>query len=330
MNGGERAHHEREQGSWDAATASRVALPNDVSPWPTLLDFFASRFPHVPREVWQSRFQCGEITYVESQSENFDDHATGGGKPLLQHNISGAREHDAPRAHARLAYFRRVENEIPIPFEESVIYKDDHIVVADKPHFLPVVPSGAFVRETLLARLRMKLNIDALTPIHRIDRETAGLVVFCIRPEERGAYQSMFRDRQVTKTYEAIAPYRESLVRPFVHRSRLVDAEHFMQMKEIEGEANSETQIEMVEQSGTFARYRLVPLTGKRHQLRVHMSALGATILNDRIYPTLLPSEETAPYELPLQLLAKSIAFVDPITCEARRFHSERKLSLDF
>jgi tRNA pseudouridine32 synthase / 23S rRNA pseudouridine746 synthase len=323
-------HRERERASLRPTNACVVALPGDVSPWSTLLDFFSSRFPHVPREVWQSRFQGGEITYVDLQNKNLDHDATGHGRPFLQAPASRAREYDPPRAHAKLAYSRHVENETPIPFEETIVYQDDHIVVADKPHFLPVVPSGAFVRETLLVRLRLKLNIETLTPIHRIDRETAGLVVFCIRPQERGAYQSLFRDRLVTKTYEAIAPYRESLTKPMIHRSRLVDAEHFMQMKEIEGEVNGETHIEMIDRVGELARYKLTPLTGKRHQLRVHMNALVAPILNDRIYPKLLPNDEIANYENPLQLIAKSIEFIDPFTGDIRRFESDWKLLMKF
>jgi predicted sulfurtransferase/23S rRNA-/tRNA-specific pseudouridylate synthase len=304
-----KAQRECEQIDRHPLNASIVGLPSDVSPWLTLLDFFSVRFPHVSRETWQFRFERGEITHMDSRSVG-----------------AAARATDLPRAHAKLAYFRHVENETPIPFDEAIVYEDDHIVVADKPHFLPVVPSGAFVQETLLARLRKKLGIETLIPIHRIDRETAGLVVFCIRPNERGAYQSLFRDRHVKKVYEAVAPYRDSLAQPFVHRSRLIDADHFMQMKEVDGEPNSETLIEMIEQKGDIARYRLSPRTGKRHQLRVHMSALGAPIVNDRIYPTLLPTESVVSYENPLQLLAKSIEFVDPFNAEERRFSSARKL----
>jgi tRNA pseudouridine32 synthase / 23S rRNA pseudouridine746 synthase len=293
----------------DGVNASIVAVPSEVGAWPTLLDFFSAKFPHVPRAAWSQRFAMGEILYFALPAVGVVARAT-----------------DVPRAYAKLSYRRHIENEPPIPFEERVIYQDDHIVVADKPHFLPVVPSGAFVRETLLARLREKLGIETLTPIHRIDRDTAGLVVFCIRVDARGAYQSLFRDRKVKKTYEAIAPYRDSLAQPFTHRSRLIDAEHFMQMKEVEGEPNSETRIEMIEQQGELARYRLSPYTGKRHQLRVHMSALGVPITNDRIYPILVPNEPVPSYENPLQLLATSIEFVDPFSGVVRRFKSQRTI----
>jgi tRNA pseudouridine32 synthase / 23S rRNA pseudouridine746 synthase len=291
--------------------ASIVALPGDVSAWPTLLDFFVARFPHVSRNAWLQRFALGEISLSR--------------EPLSVDSVR-AQAHDSPRAHAKLAYYRHVERERPVPFDESIIYQDQHIVVADKPHFLPVVPSGEYVQETLLSRLRKKLHIDTLTPIHRIDRETAGLVVFCVNSKERGAYQALFRDRRVTKYYEAVAAFRESLAHSVVYRSRLVDAVHFMQMQEVAGEANSETHIEMIERRGDLARYALAPFSGKRHQLRVHMNVLGAPILNDRIYPTLLPQEEVATYDKPLKLLAKSIEFVDPMTGIKQRFESARSL----
>jgi tRNA pseudouridine32 synthase / 23S rRNA pseudouridine746 synthase len=293
------------------ANASVVALPSDVSPWPTLLDFFADRFSHVSRGEWEYRFESGDIAGVGMGSDR-------------QSMI--ARAEDVPCANGKLTYFRRIANETRIPFDEVIVFQNEHIVVADKPHFLPVVPRGQYVDETLLARLRRKLDVETLTPIHRIDRETAGLVVFSVRPEERGAYQSLFRERSVRKVYEAIAPYRESLVQPIVYRSRLVDADHFMQMREAAGQANSETQIRMIEHVGAFARYELVPLTGKRHQLRAHMCALGAPIVNDRIYPRLLSREVGLTFGQPLQLLAKVIAFVDPITGASRVFQSERQL----
>lgn len=318
--------------------ASLVALPGEVGQWSTLLDFFAARFPQVSRDTWNTRFENEDISYLDSPAEpagaaRRDPNSPPGErskKPFERSAVAlekiVARAGDAPRAHARLTYFRRVESETPIPFHEMIVYQDELIVVADKPHFLPVVPSGDYVQETLLARLQKQLDIDTLTPIHRIDRETAGLVVFCVQPRTRGVYQALFRERLVTKKYEAIAAFLESLATPGVRISRLVDAAHFMQMEEVAGEPNSETRIEMVERRGDFARYSLSPRTGKRHQLRAHMSALGAPILNDRIYPTLQRQETVAAFDKPLQLLAKSVEFVDPITHLTRRFTSERYL----
>ncbi len=228
-------------------------------------------------------------------------------------------------------YFRRLAREPEIPFEEHILFQDEHLLVADKPHFLPVTPSGLYLHQTLLNRLKKKTQIQTLSPIHRIDRDTAGLVIFSVKPEERAQYQNLFRDRVVMKLYEAIAPYSEELSKklPLTYRSRLEESAHFLQMQEVEGEANTDTRIELIEQNGSWARYYLMPGSGKKHQLRVHLNALGVPIKNDQIYPTLTPYQE---YELdftkPLQLLAKKISFKDPITAEDREFCSGQELKL--
>ena len=216
--------------------------------------------------------------------------------------------------------------EARIPFEEAVLYQDDHLVVADKPHFLPVTPSGHYLQETLLVRLKKRLGIDTLIPIHRIDRETAGLVLFSTQPDERNAYQAMFRDHAVTKHYEAIAPWRQDLTWPIIRKSRIVEDEPFFRQREVPGQPNSETHMDVIEKSGGSARYALSPVTGKKHQLRVHMNALGLPILNDRMYPPVAETPDDD-YRLPLQLLAKSIAFTDPVTGQARHFQSQRTLA---
>ena len=198
-------------------------------------------------------------------------------------------------------------------------------MVADKPHFLPVTPSGHFLQETLLVRLKKRLGIDTLIPIHRIDRETAGLVMFSVNPGERNAYQALFRHHAVTKHYEAIAPWRHDLALPMTRKSRIVEDEPFFRQREVPGEPNSETQIDVIEINGNQARYALSPVTGKKHQLRVHMNALGLPILNDRMYPPVANTPDDD-YSLPLQLLAKSIAFDDPLTGQKRYFQSQLAL----
>ncbi len=228
--------------------------------------------------------------------------------------------------HTKIYYYRSVPNEPHIPFAERVLFQDDYIVVADKPHFLPVVPAGRFVQETLLVRLKKKLGIDTLSPAHRIDRDTAGLVLFTIQPATRDAYQRLFRDRLVEKRYEAIASVGADLTFPMTYRSRLQESNNFMQMREVAGEPNAETRIDVIETHGAFARYALAPITGQKHQLRAHMAALAIPIVNDRIYPTLLALHHTDDFDQPLQLLAKTLAFVDPLTGQARRFTSEREL----
>jgi tRNA pseudouridine32 synthase/23S rRNA pseudouridine746 synthase len=291
----------------EGVSASCVALPANNG-WSLLLDFLAQRLSGVPREDWMARMAQGRV---------FDEAGT-------------SLPPDAPyRAQTRVYYYRELKNEPRIPFEESVLFQDDYLVVADKPHFLPVTPGGRFVQETLLVRLKRRLSIETLSPIHRIDRETAGLVLFSVRPRDRGAYQSLFRDKSVRKQYEAIAPRRNDLALPQVRMSRIEPDERFFRQREVPGEPNSETHIELLEVRGTLARYRLTPVSGKTHQLRVHMSALGVPIEGDLFYPEVVHGPGHAPedHSRPLQLLARSLSFVDPISGEPRQFESQRRLS---
>jgi tRNA pseudouridine32 synthase/23S rRNA pseudouridine746 synthase len=291
----------------EGVSASRVYLPADQT-YANLLEFFTSQFPHIDPSEWTARFDEGLIKTLDDQ-------------PLLSS--------DAYRPNTHLIYFRRLAREPEIPFEEEILYQDEHILVADKPHFLPVTPSGLYLHQTLLNRLKKKTGIQALSPIHRIDRDTAGLVIFSVNPNERAHYQNLFRDRAVTKVYEAIAPYSKELANklPLTYRSRLEESEHFLQMQEVEGEANADTYIELLEASEPWARYCLGPGSGKKHQLRCHLNALGAPIKHDQIYPVLTPYQEyDLDFSKPLQLLAKEIAFKDPISGEFRSFISKRVL----
>jgi tRNA pseudouridine32 synthase/23S rRNA pseudouridine746 synthase len=231
---------------------------------------------------------------------------------------------DAPyRVGAEIRYFREVADEAPIRFEETVLHVDAHLVVADKPHFLPVTPAGGHVRETLLARLVQRLGNPDLVPLHRIDRDTAGLVLFSANPATRDAYQSLFRQRRIRKCYEALAPALPGLTFPLVRASRVEKGEPFFRMREIEGVVNSETRIDVIERTDALWRYMLEPVSGRKHQLRVHMAALGAPILNDRVYPKLVPADGMDDgFARPLKLLARALAFDDPLSGAARRFES--------
>jgi tRNA pseudouridine32 synthase/23S rRNA pseudouridine746 synthase len=236
-----------------------------------------------------------------------------------------------------LWYWRDPPPEARVPFEMALLHRDEHLVVVDKPHFLAAIPGGRHLRETALVRLRRQLGIATLAPMHRLDRETAGVLVFTVQPAERPAYHALLRERDVHKVYEAIAPWRADLARPTIVRHRLAKpaGAGFMQVQVVAGEPNAETLVELVGRlpapHDALARYRLTPRTGYTHQLRVQMNALGAPLVGDRIYPRLWP--EDAPgaepdWSRPLQLLAREIAFTDPVTGQARRFETPRRLEL--
>lgn len=224
-------------------------------------------------------------------------------------------------------FHRELAAEVRVPFAVDVVYRDEHIVVADKPHFLATTPRGGHVTETALARLRRELGVPALSAAHRLDRLTAGLVLFTVRPEERGAYQTLFRDKRVRKEYEAVAPYDAALALPRTVRSRIVKERGVLTAREVEGEPNAVTRVEVVERRADgSARYRLTPTTGQTHQLRVHMNALGVPILGDPLYPEVTAPVPADDFRRPLQLLARALEFTDPVTGTAHRFRSARTL----
>lgn len=282
--------------------ASRVQLP--AGSWGTVLEALCALFPAIAADTWAQRFERGRVL-------------DGDGQPLAS---------DAPyRLGATVHYFREVADEPVIPFTESIVHVDEHIVVACKPHFLPVVPAGRYVHQTLLARLTERLDNPHLVPLHRIDRDTAGLVLFSANPDTRGAYQALFRERRIHKEYMAVAAPLPHLAFPYVHRSRLVPGEPFFRMMEVPGEPNSETVIEVIHRGTDHWSYRLQPITGRKHQLRVHMAALGAPLLHDRCYPQLLDDAPDDPQK-PLQLLAWKLEFCDPLSGVERRFVASRPL----
>jgi tRNA pseudouridine32 synthase/23S rRNA pseudouridine746 synthase len=282
--------------------ASTLHLP--PGPWATVLDALCAQFPRIDRVQWMDRFARGRVLDVK-------------GQPMPV---------DAPyRVGLCVRYFREVEDEEPIPFRETLLHVDKHLVVVDKPHFLPVTPAGGFVQETVLARLVRALDNPDLVPLHRIDRHTAGLVLFSADPGSRSAYQALFRERRIEKFYQAWARPLPALTYPHVRRSRIVAGEPFFRMQEVAGEANSETHIDVLERGSQHWRYALRPITGRKHQLRVHMAGLGAPILHDPFYPA-LPEPAPDDHARPLQLLAKGLFFVDPLSGKQRHFVSEYEL----
>lgn len=281
-----------------APFASRLQLP--PGPWATVLDALCAHFPRIGRHLWVERLHGGRVL-----------DATGAALAV-----------DAPyRVGLEVQYFREVPDETPIPFQEQLLHADAHLVVADKPPFLPVTPSGPYLEHTLLRRLVRRLGNPHLVPLHRIDRATSGLVLFSANPGSRAAYQALFRERRIDKTYLAIAPPLPGLALPHVRRSRIAAGEPFFRMRETGGEPNSETHVALDADLGEAWRYRLTPVTGRKHQLRVHMAALGAPILDDPLYPRWREGEADDALR-PLKLLAQALAFDDPLTGEARRFES--------
>ena len=286
----------------DGVSPSCVVAPSQGEG--LLIDFLCKRLHAVGRAEWLRRMEAGEVVCETGEQ---------------------AQQSSLFAPGLRYYYYRKLENEPEIPFAAEVIYRDEHLLVADKPHFLPVVPAGQYLQNTLLVRLKRESGLEELSPIHRIDRDTAGLVVFSVQRATRGVYQALFRERSIHKTYEAVAAYRSDLVFPREHLSRMEESSQFFRMHEVAGEPNSHTLMEIIEHNAAWARYRLSPVSGKRHQLRVHMLSLGLPLKGDALYPV-VNDPEPGDYSNPLQLLARSLAFDDPLTGLRREFTSRRSL----
>lgn len=287
--------------------ASRVTLPKlDPLP-PNVLAFLRGRFPFVPD--WESRMARG-LVRVDGEG------------PLAVH---------APyRAGLRILYFREVDTEPEIPFEGKIIFQDAHLLVADKPHFLPVIPAGPYVRESLLARLQEQKGLGGLAPMHRLDRETAGLVLFSIRQDSRAAFSGLFQKGSITKIYHAVARVGAGpSPRGWRVENRIEKGEPFFRMTCVEGPVNARSTILLLAEKDGYGLFEVRPETGKKHQIRLHMATIGHPIFHDKLYPELQlePVASALPdYSNPLQLLAQRLEFVDPITGEMRIFKSELEL----
>ncbi|WP_437031376.1 pseudouridine synthase [Streptomyces sp. enrichment culture] len=289
----------------DGVDPVRVRLPAGGS-WATVRDHLAERLAAGPEAV--------DALFAEERIVGAD------GRPVPPDTPYAAGTH--------LWFHRDLPAEVPVPFEVEVVHRDDNIVVADKPHFLATTPRGSHVAETALARLRQDLGIPELGAAHRLDRLTAGLVLFTVRPEVRGAYQTLFRDRLVHKEYEAVAPHDPALVLPRTVRSRILKERGVLAAREVGGEPNAETRVELLaHRADGLGRYRLVPRTGQTHQLRVHMSALGVPLLGDPLYPEVAAPVPAGDFRRPLQLLARALEFTDPVTGVEHRFRSGRTLA---
>lgn len=215
--------------------------------------------------------------------------------------------------------YRELAEEVPVPFEMPVLYRDDGIVVVDKPHFLATTPRGRHVAQTALVRLRRELDLPQLSPAHRLDRLTAGVLVFTARRELRGRYQSLFARGLVRKTYLARSSGHSAVELPRIVCNRIVKRRGNLQACVEAGPPNAETLVEPL--GGGL--YRLTPRTGRTHQVRVHMASLGLPIDGDPLYPSVIDVTDDD-FSTPLRLLAHSIEFDDPSTGARRRVVSRR------
>lgn len=286
---------------------STITLPQSEPPHPTVLAFLIQRFPKIPAHTWVERVNTGKVLDAKGHAITPQTPCT----PL-----------------AKISYYREVSDEATIPFTEKTVFQNDELLVVCKPHFLPVIPGGIYVNECLLHRLRATTGNAQLMPIHRIDRETAGIVMFSTNPRTRALYQRLFADGKVNKTYHAIAEYRHHTPQTeWVVENRITRGEPWFRRTVTPGAVNARSQIQRLEIKGERAHFRLHPETGKTHQLRIHMSGLGFRIVNDRYYPELQP-QSADDYDQPLQLLARQVSFQDPVTGDVMVFQSERELVL--
>ncbi|AQS38148.1 23S RNA-specific pseudouridylate synthase [Shewanella psychrophila] len=286
-----------------ASQASYVVLPENVADKPTVLSFLAERFELVGAEVWRQRIIDGKVHWQDGSLIELDT---------------------AFKPRARVYYYREVKSEAKVPFEEKILYRDEQIILAFKPHFLALHPSGNFVNECLVNRLRIKTGIETLVPAHRLDRATAGIVLMILNPETRTQYHDLFKNHQITKEYQALAKLTpELLTRHLAGRltlpihwtvkNRMVKGEPSFTMKVVEGEPNTHSEISLIQVIDDIGVFDLSPITGRTHQLRVHMQSLGMPILNDTCYPNLQPKSDDD-YAHPLKLVAKRLLFEDPVT----------------
>lgn len=291
--------------------ATRLHLP--LTGDETIADHMVARFSHLEAARLYARFDRGEI---------------------VGHDGTKVRRDDRLGSHEFIWYYREPPVEREVPFEAEIVHADDDLVVIDKPHFLPTTPGGQFLQNSALVRLRNRLGNPDLSPIHRLDRATAGLLMFSARPQSRGPYQLLFEKRAVQKTYEAVSlrPANFDASRfPLVHRNHIEKVRQSVTvLTDANREPNSETLIEVLGQGRSAAgdevvHFLLHPHTGRMHQLRVHLAELGLGILHDGFYPNLLP-EMPDNYARPLQLLARALDFVDPITGKQRTFRTSRTL----
>ncbi|PTA51491.1 pseudouridine synthase [Shewanella morhuae] len=286
-----------------AAQPSHIVLPVDVTDKTTVFAFLVQHFSRIGEEVWRQRILDGKVHWRDGSLIALDTQY----RPV-----------------ARVYYYREVPVETKIPFVEQILFQDDNIILAFKPHFLPVTPSGNYVNECLVHRLRLRTGIDTIGPAHRLDRETAGVILMTVCPETRARYHQLFIDGAIRKDYQAIAKVTPDIIKQYqdgsltlpLHwtiKNRMQPSEPSFTMKIVTGEANTHSEISLVAIKGDLGLFHLSPITGKTHQLRVHMQSLAMPLLNDRFYPNLLDRGPDN-FAAPLKLMAQRLRFIDPVS----------------
>lgn len=289
---------------YDGVSASKICLPSLPNPPATVFEFLCAHFGHIDEAVWQRRFERGEVLNTK-------------GVPL-----SCTSPYQVGQV---VHYYRQVDDEVVVPFCHRVVFEDEYLLVVDKPHFLVMSPAGRYVKQTLLTRLKQETGNEALSPIHRLDKDTAGLVMFCKNACHRPLYHALFATGEVHKVYHAIAPLVD-IPCPMTLSLHLERSDPFYVMRvNPDKSANTSTHIRLLEVRGRWAKYELIPTTGKLHQLRAHLNHLGAPIKDDPYYPT-IQHRQADDFDNPMQLLAKSLVFTDPLSGKRHEFHSSLSL----
>lgn len=286
-----------------AAQPSYVVLPRELTDKATVFAFLTTHFARMGEDVWRQRILDGKVHWQDGS--------------LIELSTPY-------RPTARVYYYREVPVETKVPFEERILFQDENVLLAYKPHFLPVTPSGNYVNECLVHRLRLRTGVETIAPAHRLDRETAGVILMTTRSQTRHLYHQLFVDDAIRKDYQAMAKLTPNIIEQYrkgnlslpLHwtvKNRIEPSEPSFIMQVVSGEANTHSEISLVAIEGDIGLFHLSPITGKTHQLRVHMLSLGMPLLNDRFYPSLMPKGPDD-FTQPLKLMAQRLRFIDPVS----------------
>lgn len=282
---------------------SKVYLPKLETKVATIFEYLVVRFPHLSKDVLAKRIEEGKIFFSDKT-------------PIL---LTTPYKYGVT-----LFYYRENPEEIKINFQEKIIFQNNEILVVDKPHFIPVTPSGKYVNECLLSRVIKKCQIKDLTPVHRLDKDTAGIIIFSKNKNTRSLYHKLFQNREISRKYYAVCEINTLVEqKEWLVENRLTSSDPWYKMKIENGQVNAITYIKLLDIKDRKGLFFLEPRTGKKHQLRLHLSTLGFNIVNDPLYPEIVDKKDSYP---PMQLLAYSLSFYDPVSMKFFEFFSEQTL----